>query len=173
MLHICAASETSPTGAVIFISPALYEFILFSLTLYRAIQDVRHKLFPTGTNAPFLFTIYRDGFYYFAAVFAVHFWNSMTYALLPTSGIFMGVYFAWSVLTVMSSRVYVNIISAAFGSSDDQNMTTTVGFSSTRMGGLYDTDTFGARDARHNVPLQTFSATIFTIDTSKHERELP
>ncbi|KAG8790536.1 hypothetical protein FRC16_000830 [Serendipita sp. 398] len=157
LLHLCATSEYSPTGAIIFISPASYEFILFSLTLYRAIRDVRNKLVHTRANASFLFTIYRDGFYYFAAVFAVHFWNSLTYAMLPTTGIFMGVYFAWAVLTVMSSRVYVNLVLAAYGSGDDRNLTTTVGFSSPRTGETYQRGTFGVGRARDTFALTTFS----------------
>ncbi|KAG8838461.1 hypothetical protein FRC18_004421 [Serendipita sp. 400] len=173
LLHLCASSEYSPTGAIIFISPASYEFILFSLTLYRAIRDVRNKLVPTRANASFLFTIYRDGFYYFAAVFAVHFWNSLTYAMLPTTGIFMGVYFAWAVLTVMSSRVYVNLVLAAYGSGDDRNLTTTVGFSSPRTGEAYQRGTFGMGRARDTFALTTFSGTVFTVDSRVQPREAP
>ncbi|PVF92165.1 hypothetical protein CPB86DRAFT_717942 [Serendipita vermifera] len=159
-LHLCASSVRSPTAPVIFIGPATYEFILFVLTLYRAVQDRRNRV----TTGPFLATLYRDGFYYFAAVFAVHLWNSLAYLTLPMTGIFMGVYFAWSTMTIMSGRVFLNLVLAVHGRRDTEGVTT-AGISSLRMRRARhlqgdesgQTETFGAKNIRHNVPLTTFS----------------
>lgn len=76
-LHLCASSAQSPTASVIFVGPAVFECILFALTLYRAIQDIRDRVLTTNPNTPFLAILYRDGLYYFAAIFAVHIWNSL------------------------------------------------------------------------------------------------
>jgi hypothetical protein len=64
-----------------FMGPAIYEFVLFGLTTYRAFEDLRNRM----SAGPLVATLYRDGFYYFAAVFAVHLWNSLSVSIPPSS----------------------------------------------------------------------------------------
>lgn len=158
--RLCISRAHTPAASIIFISPAVYECILLLLTAYRAIQDVRNRVLGTNQSTPFLAILYRDGFYYFAAVFAVHSWNSLAYLTLPMTGIFMGVYVAWSVMTVMSGRVYLNLVLAAQGW--DGNGETTAGLptlptlrKSKRI------ITFGAINARNTFPLTTLSSRDF------------
>ncbi|KAG8806738.1 hypothetical protein FRC17_004841 [Serendipita sp. 399] len=72
-------------------------------------------------QTPFLTTLYRDGFYYFLAVVAVHLWNVIAYWTQPVKGNYMGTHFAWTVMTVMSSRVYLNLVRAAYGGDDEDD----------------------------------------------------
>jgi hypothetical protein len=77
------------------------------------------------------------------------------------SGIFMGVYFAWSVMTVMSSRVFLNLVFVVHG----RPKMTTGGLSTFRAKRTIRTEveeggqleTFGAKNIHHNVPLTTFT----------------
>jgi hypothetical protein len=50
--------------------------MLFAFTLYRAILDHRNGMIAGYPNSRFLAVLYRDGFYYFATVGAVHVWNA-------------------------------------------------------------------------------------------------
>ncbi|KAG8755179.1 hypothetical protein FRC14_004292 [Serendipita sp. 396] len=174
VLHLCVSNAHSPTASVIFIGPAVFEFILFLLTLYRALQDMKNRFFGANIHAPFLFILYRDGLYYFAAIFAVHLWNSLAYSLLPSTGIFMGVYFAWSVMTTMSSRVYLNLVLAAHGRGE--NALTTGDLSTvpapqkhcigTAERGSRQSDTFGGDNVHNGFTLTTFSTSVRNVPSS-------
>lgn len=82
--HLCATSATAPLSSAIFVTPAIFELGLFVMTLIRAIQDVKLKiadgLFTPAS--PLLAVLYRDGFYYFASVFAVYVWIAMAVSIL-------------------------------------------------------------------------------------------
>ncbi|KAG8818880.1 hypothetical protein FRC19_010260 [Serendipita sp. 401] len=112
-LHTCATTGRSPAIAWVFITPAIYEFTLFALTLVRAVRDARSKIITTDKRTPFLFIIYRDGFYYFGAIFGVHVWNAYLCATQPMAGVFMGIHFAWGLMSVMTCRIYLNLVQAA------------------------------------------------------------
>jgi hypothetical protein len=183
LTHLCASKAHIRTTPAIFITPAVCEFILFAFTVYRAIGDVRNKVLTPNMKTPVLVVLYRDGFYYFGAVFAVHLWNSLAvspyvltlsfhlttreqYITLPLTGVFMGVYFAWAVMTVMSSRVYLNLVLVSHGGGTEAS---TIGLVSPRCHAAYRTgttgtggewaqvETFGAKKIRHTIPLTTFT----------------
>jgi hypothetical protein len=174
------------------------EGVLFAFTLYRAILDYRRGVVTGYPNSRFLFILYRDGFYYFAAVGAVNVWNALQvsnynstrcsfflksvhliglpihkYAIAPMSGMFMGVYFTWAMMTVMSSRVYLNLVLAAHGGGRDGM--TTGGLSSFRGGRTNNHPegaegergqivTFGAkRQSRRVALMETFTTVGFFI----------
>jgi hypothetical protein len=66
----------SPSSPVIFAVPAIFECTLFAFTVYRALLDYRNGVIAGHANTQLLFVLYRDGFYYFAALGAVHGWNT-------------------------------------------------------------------------------------------------
>jgi hypothetical protein len=51
--------------------------MLFAFTLYHAILDYRNGMIIGNPNSPLLFILYRDGFYYFAALSVFHSWNAL------------------------------------------------------------------------------------------------
>jgi hypothetical protein len=133
-------------------------------------------------KTPVLIVLYRDGFYYFGAVFAVHLWNTLAvspyvltlsvhlttreqYLTMPLTGVFVGIYFAWAVMTVMSSRVYLNLVLVSHGGGSDEAVMS--GLPSPRYQRAYrmettegkqgQVDTFGAQKIRHTIPLTTFT----------------
>ncbi|PVF92166.1 hypothetical protein CPB86DRAFT_227965 [Serendipita vermifera] len=166
VLRMCASTAPTPAAPAIFMGPAIYEFILFILTIYRALQDVRNRL----STGPLVATLYRDGFYYFASIFTVHLWNSLSYMTQPMTGIFMGVYFAWAVMTVMSCRVFLNLVFVLHG-RPNAGMTSGVLTSfharaapRTEVEMPGQVETFGSKKIRHNVPLTVFSTTVVTVE---------
>lgn len=166
VLRMCASTAPTPAAPAIFMGPAIYEFILFILTIYRALQDVRNRL----STGPLVATLYRDGFYYFASIFTVHLWNSLSYMTQPMTGIFMGVYFAWAVMTVMSCRVFLNLVFVVHG-RPNAGMTSGVLTSfharaapRTEVEMPGQVETFGSKKIRHNVPLTVFSTTVVTVE---------
>lgn len=78
----------------------------------------------------------------------------------------MGVYFAWAVMTVMSSRVYLNLVLVAHGGGRDAGVTTR-GLSTFRAGRanhpegiereVGHIETFGAKRMGRRIPLTTFT----------------
>ncbi|KAG8847780.1 hypothetical protein FRC20_002684, partial [Serendipita sp. 405] len=123
--HACVTDASLSLASGVFIGPAIFECTIFALTLYRAISYARQKALMSNFRTPFLATLYRDGFYYFAGVFAVHLWNVIAtddatrrggwlqYLTQPVKGNYMGTHFAWTVVTIMSSRIYLNLVWAA------------------------------------------------------------
>ncbi|KAG8775939.1 hypothetical protein FRC15_000228 [Serendipita sp. 397] len=125
--HLCASSSNPPLTSYIFLVAAIFEMILFGLTLYRAIQDVRNRVLvfrssreveeiggggDGGASSPLLVVLYRDGLYYFAAVFAVYLWIAIAYLTQEIKSTYMGVYLGWAISIVMSCRVYLNLAHA-------------------------------------------------------------
>ncbi|KAG8815211.1 hypothetical protein FRC17_000831 [Serendipita sp. 399] len=119
--HACVTDTPLSLVAGVFLGPALFESTLFLLTLSRAILYTRQMRVLSNFQTPFLTTLYRDGFYYFLAVVAVHLWNVIAYWTQPVKGNYMGTHFAWTVMTVMSSRVYLNLVRAAYGGDEDED----------------------------------------------------
>lgn len=81
--HLCATNASAPLSSAIFVIPAVFELGLFVLTLWRAVQDVRNQISDSifSPSSPLLVVLYRDGFYYFAAVFAVYTWIAMAVSI--------------------------------------------------------------------------------------------
>jgi hypothetical protein len=81
--HLCATTATAPFSSAIFVTPAIFELGLFALTLIRAISDVKLKIADNlfSPASPLLGVLYRDGFYYFAAAFAVYVWIAMAVSI--------------------------------------------------------------------------------------------
>jgi hypothetical protein len=86
---------------------------------------------------------------------------------------YMGVYFTWAVMTVMSSRVYLNLVLLAHGGGTDG--VTTGGLSSFHTGRANHPETemevehsatFGAKRMRRHPPLTTFTMVSLCIFSS-------
>ncbi|KAG8811579.1 hypothetical protein FRC18_003393 [Serendipita sp. 400] len=161
-LHTCATTGRSPAIAWVFITPAIYEFTLFALTLVRAVRDARSKIITTDKRTPFLFIIYRDGFYYFGAIFGVHVWNAYLCATQPMAGVFMGIHFAWGLMSVMTCRIYLNLVQAANRGTETDfvsniAISTHLGFKTHGTRGTKDRMAVGQGRQGGSVPLTTLN----------------
>ncbi|KAG8800734.1 hypothetical protein FRC18_007960 [Serendipita sp. 400] len=123
--HACASTTSSNLMPAVFLAPAAFEFTLFSLTGYRAWQDV--KLVTSRSSAPFLVVLYRDGIICFFVMFGVRIWNVWIYATQPITSAYLGIYLLWATMTILSTRVYLNLQFLTRGSRTDTESDFTIG----------------------------------------------
>lgn len=116
IVHACASTTKSNLMPAIFLLPAAYEFTIFTMTGVRAFHDA--KLIRTSGSAPFLTVLYRDGCICFLIMLGVRIWNVWIYATQPTSASYLGIYLLWATMTILSTRVYLNLVFLARGVSE-------------------------------------------------------
>jgi hypothetical protein len=108
ILKVCATHETSNSFPAVFYGPAAFEFFIFALTAWRGVQDA-HIITGTG-SAPFLMTLYRDGFICFFVMIGLRVWNIWIYLTQPLSSFSLGAQLMWSANTILTTRVYMNLV---------------------------------------------------------------
>lgn len=115
MVHVCVPLERPVALQAVFEAPLAYEVVLFGLTVWRAWGDWRtQRKGPVRMRtAPLLKIMYRDGVFYFFVMVAVRVWNIYIYAARPIQEMFIGVYIMWSLITILSCRIYLNILREA------------------------------------------------------------
>ncbi|KIM30238.1 hypothetical protein M408DRAFT_22261 [Serendipita vermifera MAFF 305830] len=115
MVHVCVPLERPVALQAVFEAPLAYEVVLFGLTVWRAWGDWRtQRNGPVRMRtAPLLKIMYRDGVFYFFVMVAVRVWNIYIYAARPIQEMFIGVYIMWSLITILSCRIYLNILREA------------------------------------------------------------
>ncbi|KIM30759.1 hypothetical protein M408DRAFT_21605 [Serendipita vermifera MAFF 305830] len=106
-VKVCAATTSSATFKAIFYAPAAFEFFVFTLTAYRAWLDAK---VITSNSAPFLLILYRDGIASFFIMVIARAWNIWIYLTQPLSSFNLGTQIMWSVNTVLTTRVYMNLV---------------------------------------------------------------
>lgn len=176
ILHACSSNTRSPLMPAIFLAPAAYECTLFGLTGFKAWQD--SKLFyQSSANAPFLTVLYRDGLICFVIMMGVRIWNVWIYATQPLSAAYLGIYLLWATMTILSTRVYLNLAFLVRGRHDTETAAVSrVKFASPhRLGGIQmrvqtttvadndQTITFGSGGRQNRRMLTTFDTT-FSVD---------
>ncbi|KIM30755.1 hypothetical protein M408DRAFT_327746 [Serendipita vermifera MAFF 305830] len=107
LVRVCGATTSSATFKAIFYAPAAFEFFVFALTAYRAWIDAK---IITGESAPFLIVLYRDGIASFFIMVIVRVWNIWIYLTQPLSSANLGTQLMWAVNTVVTTRVYMNLV---------------------------------------------------------------
>jgi len=108
VFHACGSSTRSPLMPVIFLAPTAFESTIFFLTGLSAWRDA--KLMSSPGCTPFLKVLYRDGMICFFVMFGVRIWNVWIYATQPLTSAYMGIYFLWAIMTILSTRVYLNLV---------------------------------------------------------------
>lgn len=107
-IKACGALEASPTFPAMFYAPAAYELLIFALTAHQAYKDA--SVITDSSSAPFLIVLYRDGLVCFLVMLALRSWNIWLYAAEPISSLNVGVNIFWAVNTILSTRVYLNLV---------------------------------------------------------------
>ncbi|KIM25276.1 hypothetical protein M408DRAFT_26272 [Serendipita vermifera MAFF 305830] len=103
----CIALGTSPLLPPVWYAPVAYETFIFSLTAYRAWRDAK---LITGESAPFLVLFYRDGMIAFLVMTGARAWNIYIYIVQPGSSVYIGTMMLWAMNTVLTTRVYMNLV---------------------------------------------------------------
>lgn len=108
MFQTCGSMSSSKLMPAMFYAPAGFETFIFVLTAYRAWRDARLLTGPGAT--PFLFVLYRDGFIFFFVMVAVRAWNIWIYLSQPLSSSSLGTLLMWALNTILTTRVYMNLV---------------------------------------------------------------
>ena len=116
-IKACGALEASPTFPAMFYAPAAYELLIFALTAHQAYKDASiitdvgvGKGSGCRSSAPFLVVLYRDGLVSFLVMLGIRSWNIWIYVREPVSSLSVGTNLFWAVNTVLSTRVYLNLV---------------------------------------------------------------
>ncbi|KAG8789742.1 hypothetical protein FRC15_003811 [Serendipita sp. 397] len=112
LLGICATTQRAPTLSGIFYGPLVFEILLLSLTIYHAWGEYRSQRGVTAV--PLLRVLYRDGVLFAVVMLAVRVWNIIIYAVGPLTQTYLGIYMMWAAITVLSSRIYINMVKMAY-----------------------------------------------------------
>ncbi|KIM20829.1 hypothetical protein M408DRAFT_123015 [Serendipita vermifera MAFF 305830] len=107
-LHVCGSLGKTQLMPAIWYSPAAFEIFVFSMTAYRAWQDA--SLISSPSKTPFLTMVYRDGMISFVVMAGMRIWNIWIFLTQPLSSFNMGSMLMWAINTVLTTRVYMNLV---------------------------------------------------------------
>ncbi|KIM20466.1 hypothetical protein M408DRAFT_307708 [Serendipita vermifera MAFF 305830] len=107
-LHVCGSLGKTQLMPAIWYSPAAFETLVFSMTAYRVWQDA--SLISSPSKTPFLTMLYRDGMISFVVMAGMRIWNIWIFLTQPLSSFNMGSMLMWAINTVLTTRVYMNLV---------------------------------------------------------------
>ncbi|KDN40740.1 hypothetical protein RSAG8_07915, partial [Rhizoctonia solani AG-8 WAC10335] len=103
IFNVCFGTITSYFWTV-WIPPILFEVIIFSLTIIKAIEH-RDK----NVKTPVAYILYRDGFLYFLIIMMCSIFPLIVWLVGPPTLVAMPKYFTQAVVNVMSFRLVLNL----------------------------------------------------------------
>lgn len=107
VVKCCFSTRTISYTAAIFYTPALYEFLIFTMTAYRAHKDA--VVLNSGRTG-LLVVLYRDNVIAFFIMLAMRSWNIWIHLTQPISAMHQATNIYWAINSVLSTRVYLNIV---------------------------------------------------------------
>lgn len=123
----CFSTHTIPWTAPVFYTPALYEFLIFAMTAYRAHKDA---VILSAGGTKLLVVLYRDNIIAFFIMLAMRSWNIWIFATQGISTMHKAMNIYWAVGTILSTRVYLNIVWLLAKPVADTHLSTDMEFSS-------------------------------------------
>ncbi|KAG8880348.1 hypothetical protein FRB98_005170 [Tulasnella sp. 332] len=124
-LNLCYAAIPH-SAAWIFVPSLLLECLLFGLTVTRAIQ---HRQRDLSVTTGVVGVLYRDGMLYFLVIAGCAVFNILVWAALRPSLIVLAKFFTFSLITVMASRIVLNLRAQRRDDGELSNPVTSVGSS--------------------------------------------
>jgi len=96
--------------AIYFVWPLsiTFDIIAFTMTLIKGIEQSRTLQF----RSRLLYVLYRDGLLYFVAIVLVKSLNLFTWSFAPLAYFSLGTYFDWSAVSLLTTRMFLNLRSA-------------------------------------------------------------
>ncbi|KAG8835995.1 hypothetical protein FRC20_011335 [Serendipita sp. 405] len=92
-------------------SPILFEIFAGVLTIWKA--WIHAHALCSSESFPILHSLLRDGIFYCTIMIILRTCNAFIWVMLPSGSAYLGLYLLWAPLSVMSTRFYLNIKSAA------------------------------------------------------------
>ncbi|KIO32112.1 hypothetical protein M407DRAFT_215933 [Tulasnella calospora MUT 4182] len=89
----------------VWVPPIILEFILFSLTVAKSIQQSRRAI----SSTPIAYVLYRDGALYFIVITQCSIFNLVVWKWLPLSYFALAKYFTLGLVNAMASRLILNL----------------------------------------------------------------
>jgi len=118
---ICATASRAKTLAAVFYAPLGFDLLLCSLTIYHAWNDYQEHHTQLGSAVLPLFRLmYRDGTTFSAIMVVIRVWNIFIETAQPLSRTYLGIYLMWSAITVLCSRIYLNVVQMARSNESDR-----------------------------------------------------
>ncbi|KAG9081904.1 hypothetical protein FS749_007293, partial [Ceratobasidium sp. UAMH 11750] len=102
---ICSVADKPVTLQAVWAAPLGFEIVIFGMTLYKCLEHAKSQQLHT----PLLKTLYRDGFLYFLIIVVIRILNLALWIVAPPSLIYLGLYFIWSLITLLISRLLLNL----------------------------------------------------------------
>ncbi|KIM20334.1 hypothetical protein M408DRAFT_30443 [Serendipita vermifera MAFF 305830] len=113
LIHLCVPFDHPASLQGVFEVPLVFEVLIFGLMIWRAWGTYREGKDSGAKTAPLLKIMYRDGVFYFCVMVAVRVWNIYIFASRPLQEMYIGLYIMWALITVLSCRIYLNIVREA------------------------------------------------------------
>lgn len=112
LVDICVPAGLNSRASIVFEAPLVFEGVMFGALIYRASVDLKSQ----GSLAmlPLLRVLYRDGFLFFVIMTAARIWNIYKYVNRPIYEALEGLYIMWAIVSILSCRIYVNIVCAVW-----------------------------------------------------------
>lgn len=110
-LGICAVTLRPPTLSLVFYGPFVFETMMLGLTVYHAFKKYRSQ--REITRLPLLRVLYRDGVLFSSIMVGIRLWNVIIWQWQPITRTYLGIYLMWAVSTVLSNRIYLNMVQLA------------------------------------------------------------
>lgn len=111
MFGLCAITQRAPTLAGVFVAPLFYDILLITLTFYHALKV--HRGYHDPATWPLIRVLYRDGVIFSVIMAGIRIWNIIIYAIQPVSRTYLGPYVMWAAITMLSCRIYLNVVQIA------------------------------------------------------------
>lgn len=113
LARICASEFRPKVMPALWSVSLLCELTVFVMTAIKAFQ---HHISEKSQN-PLLRTLYYDQFLYYIIIIVVRIFNLLIWLTLPQSLFFLGIYFIWSLITALVSRIMLHLRSVACANS--------------------------------------------------------
>ncbi|KAG8967848.1 hypothetical protein FRB90_010855, partial [Tulasnella sp. 427] len=104
LLHGCFGSSLPPWLVWAWIPGLVFETILFGLLVAKAYQDWKKDL-----SFPITRLLYRDGFVSYMVIASSSLFNTIAWAVLPSSLVTLAKNFTFCLVIAMSSRIVLNL----------------------------------------------------------------
>ncbi|CCA72894.1 hypothetical protein PIIN_06830 [Serendipita indica DSM 11827] len=111
LVDVCMPAGLNSRISIVFEAPLVFEIIMFAALIYRAVTDLKFQ--GSLTMLPLFRVLYRDGILFFVIMTSTRIWNIYKYSERPVYEALEGLYIMWSIVCVLSCRVYINIVYAA------------------------------------------------------------
>lgn len=111
MLHYDPLARMCTSTSVPKVMPAMWsvsllcELTVFVMTTIKAFEHHTSE----NSHSPLIKTLYYDQFLYYVIIIVVRIFNLLIWLVLPKSLFFLGVYFIWSLITALVSRIMLHL----------------------------------------------------------------